>query len=314
MDHDPLNENPPREPSSQPRAGGALPKWLSCLSCGYDLRGSPPGGRCPECGATSLARSPRTLARFGGEAWLQNASRRIRFWSVALVAIPPTIVVAGVPVLFPPGPTLSWYVLTTIALIIVWMSMSALAVGVWALTARHPTIDRGEPPINSRRLTRASLLTGIAALLIALTCPENILWTRWWGLFWVVLALPMGPAGVVGALGFTCRVAHLYQIVRARRAWRFSVLVGELYAAVCVLNTVIVVASGAIWMGNVFAAPGLGLLVGGLGLLSLCTPCLLRNHLWVACAELAREKARIVQMPAADKVDDVHFPSARPAP
>jgi len=26
-----------------------------CESCGYDLRGSPPGGACPECGASTSA-------------------------------------------------------------------------------------------------------------------------------------------------------------------------------------------------------------------------------------------------------------------
>lgn len=302
MDNDPpsqVNE------SSRPPAATTLREGLLRISCGYDLRGSPPGGRCPECGTKSPARNLLNLARFGGEAWLQNASRRIRFWSVASVAIPPTIIVAGVPVLYPPGPTASWYVRTALALIIVWVSMSALAVGVWALTARHPAIDRDEPPINSRRLTRASLLTGIAALLIALTCPENILWTRWWGLCCVVMALPMGPAGVVGVLGLTYRVADLYQVVGARRTRLFSALVGELYVAVCLLNAVIVVASGAIWMGNVFAAAGLEFLIGGLGLLSLCTPCLLKNHLWVACAELAKQQNAVTMPRAAEETDEV---------
>ncbi len=50
---------------------------LPCFFCGYDLRGSPPAGKCPECGRSLIDAVP----------FLDTMARRRAGWVIALVCL-----------------------------------------------------------------------------------------------------------------------------------------------------------------------------------------------------------------------------------
>lgn len=78
MDHQPLL-------AVELDAAGSIAVDLGCLSCGYNLRGLAPGGRCPECGVAIGRSAHGDLLRFCSPRWLRTITRGINLLILGLV-------------------------------------------------------------------------------------------------------------------------------------------------------------------------------------------------------------------------------------
>ncbi len=56
----------------EPKPLGVIRKIAPCTSCGYNLHGVPPDGRCPECGAVIGPSLRRVLIRFSHPRWVSD--------------------------------------------------------------------------------------------------------------------------------------------------------------------------------------------------------------------------------------------------
>ena len=78
MDHQPL-------PATALDAAGSIAVDLSCLNCGYNLRGLDPNGCCPECGV-AIGRSVHgDLLRFCSPRWVRRIAQGINLLILGLV-------------------------------------------------------------------------------------------------------------------------------------------------------------------------------------------------------------------------------------
>lgn len=289
-----MNHSPPSQvnESSRPAAATTLREGLLCISCGYDFRGSPPGGRCPECGATSLAKNPRTLARFGGEAWLRNAARGVRLWALAITAFLPLTLVFAAQLGGIPGDMESnaWWVLLGLVIIGCDLSTVVAAYGYWAMSAFHPVIDRAERRINVRRIMRlAFALVLLGTLANPIHCLP-VLWSPLGGVLSGVCALSFGSGIPIGVLGLTWRVASLCRLAGADRPAQTVRLAGLAFAVMWVVGAASLISMN---LFNRLPPGGAGVLAVAtllLGLSTLYTPCYLISHLRAALEEMAGVK------------------------
>lgn len=207
MDHDPPSQDLHRVDSSQPRTESMPSEGLFCVSCDYDLRGLEVEGDCPECGRpiVSSINPPEALA--GDLRWTKRAARSMRLFvrgiAVSLLAVPLGALAAsrqGAPSLW------RWIpLLASLVCFALWGNV------LWALTARHKTLDSGMAEPEPRRVARMTFIvscTGGAAVLL-LPYPG---WVPWWIVAAIVLALPVGITGPVGAWGWSRRIQQIAQL------------------------------------------------------------------------------------------------------
>lgn len=113
---------------------------ISCVRCGYDLRGLPDSGNCPECGLP-VARSnvPSVELRHAPPRWLASLS-----WGARLVLAVPLLTVAYGWFVSGrlPARSLEMYVAPQAALCV------AFAAGVWLLTRSQPRFGPSRPALR----------------------------------------------------------------------------------------------------------------------------------------------------------------------
>ncbi len=160
---EPFDEPPPR-----PAITEVVEAGIGCRRCGYELRGLPAGGRCPECG-TLVARSLHgDLLRYSDERYLAALHRGVVL-ILAAVAAQLVIVVLSIVVGFsmawarPPATTLPFLVSLAAAAVSL-----VLLLGWWLFSAPDPAFagtDRGTTARGVVRATVASeaLLTAAGA-------------------------------------------------------------------------------------------------------------------------------------------------------
>ena len=168
----PPDHAPDRSASHVTEIRGDLP----CTECGYNLRGLPITGHCPEC-ATPVERTCRPdLLGFANRTWVRGLRRGLtRVYASMACAIT--------------GFTL-WVVLMTAAsngagtLLImailgcatpVWLLLCAglLAGGVFDLTTQEPRVTYIEPPGSWRRRLRLGCLVLVGLILLAVLLPTS---------------------------------------------------------------------------------------------------------------------------------------------
>jgi hypothetical protein len=103
-----------------------------CYRCGYDLRGLPPGGNCPECGLpVERSAAPGDVLWHAPPAWLAKLS-----WGARLILLAP--VLGWVYAAYLRGsvtwPRVEGYYLAPVAFALMF------AAGVWLVTARQPHV------------------------------------------------------------------------------------------------------------------------------------------------------------------------------
>lgn len=147
-------------------ARGGLEHDLFCASCGYNLRGLAPDGKCPECG-TPVSRSIYGIyLRYCDAAWVEKLRRggSLLRWSIVLSIL--LAVSAGlVGGLFgarggPPPPAFGIAAFLIQAAVQVMGLMAAFLV-----TTQEPRIALTEDPITLRKVVRVCALAGFTGFL-----------------------------------------------------------------------------------------------------------------------------------------------------
>ena len=109
---------------------GRIARDMRCLSCGYNLRGLLPDGRCPECGIAVGRSAYGDVLRYCDPTWVESLASGAN-WVVASILVAILMAVAGLGVAAASG-TASSGVFGLVG------GLVAL-VGYWKLTAPDPS-------------------------------------------------------------------------------------------------------------------------------------------------------------------------------
>ena len=143
---------------------------IPCIHCGYNLRGLPGGGRCPECG-TAMARSLRgDLLSAADPHWLQRVSRGQALVYAGCVALVTHLFLYNVS---SGGVSLgSWIVVKALrassvvdTVLEAFLSAAVallLLLGAFRTTTLDPRLSLTEQPIALRRFVRLSIVALVA--------------------------------------------------------------------------------------------------------------------------------------------------------
>lgn len=149
---------------------------LPCVECGYDLRGQPPDGHCPECDAAVERALAGDALRVSSRGWLialHNGLRLLSLSFATLVFVCPALALTLYVRPWNQPAERLWAALTIGATL---GAVIAAFVGLILVTRRDPRDQNRAPGWDARRRTRAATI--LIAVLVAL------------------LALGMGPFGL----------------------------------------------------------------------------------------------------------------------
>ncbi len=123
---------------------------VTCIHCGYNLRGLLPSGRCPECGSNIIDSVRGDLLKFADPAWLDKLrfGTSLKLWSILLAIL--SGVAAAALALFSSFSSLGQII-----------GLEAGAVGLWAtflITTQEPRLSLGEDPFTLRKVIRGCAL------------------------------------------------------------------------------------------------------------------------------------------------------------
>ncbi len=160
----------PGPPSVEPARAASLTTDVPCVQCGYNLRGLPEGGRCPECG-TPIARSLRgNLLSTADPAWLERVYRGQAVVCAGCLALMAHFVFYNVS--GSGGSLGTWVIVHTLgassvvdAVLEGVLSAAApllLLLGAFSTTSLDPRLSLTEQPIALRRFVRLSMVALVA--------------------------------------------------------------------------------------------------------------------------------------------------------
>lgn len=155
---------PPRSdaPSTDgPPAHEPIARDVACIRCGYNLRGLPAEGRCPECGSGVLQSLRGDLLQFQHPAYVRRlaAGAALVLWGLLAMGACALGVVAALA--WSPADTLSLHALLYGLVILA----GALAVtGAWLVTSREPTRPANRREQALRWAVRVLTAVGLLAL------------------------------------------------------------------------------------------------------------------------------------------------------
>lgn len=151
----PLADDPPPPAPPWP---DVVPDGPTCRRCGYELRGLPMRGQCPEC-ALPVARSLRgNLLEYSDPAYVGRLATGAMVVEIAIVALC-LVPIVGLLVLFidesgaAPGRTVAGVFRPVGAAVSIAAAMAAL-VGMFVLTSRDPGLVGADESDRARRVTR----------------------------------------------------------------------------------------------------------------------------------------------------------------
>jgi hypothetical protein len=133
---------------------------LPCVSCGYNLRGLDPSGRCPEC-ATPIADSMRgDLLRFSNPEWLRKVrwGSRILYWEGIVLVAGTVLTMMVFPMPYP-----SYVPLLCASAVAYW---AVYAVATLLLTATEPRLSLIATRGALWYLARGASMMGLMAALL----------------------------------------------------------------------------------------------------------------------------------------------------
>lgn len=202
---------------------------LLCMECGYNLRGLPADGNCPECG--TLIRHSRRNADllYADVDWLASIVRGQQFIlagaAIGLVLIPFTV-----------GALFAEGVGAVIGLLLIQISPMLILFGTFHLTMREPNVYERPRATLIRRLARIALALASILLLIPFVLFLSGVWIDWIDLLFAV--------GLGALMTYAACILHVYHALsrraghnRLRRAAAVLCLLVMLIAIPLVVST-----------------------------------------------------------------------------
>lgn len=172
---------------------------VACHGCGYNLRGLPVTGRCPECSAPVRVALAGDMLHFADPAWLDRLDRGARLVRPLLIWGGFAPLVIGVAAFYLPNSG-KWlpYVAGAASLLIATVFMR----GMWLFASPDPAGGsrtwKGDPAVHIRFALVALLVTVAITVMVRVMSSSQNAW------LWVqLLGAPLGASGLVGALA-TC--------------------------------------------------------------------------------------------------------------
>lgn len=119
---------------------------LLCVGCGYNLRGTPEDGACPECDVPAVLSIHPTVLRNANPHWLGNLRRGAQLKLLTVVVAVGIVVMSRIV----PGPSWSDDAWRTIGL----LTHGLLYAGTLLMTTQEPRCSLTESPTSLRRAVR----------------------------------------------------------------------------------------------------------------------------------------------------------------
>lgn len=148
---------PPMPSSMAVTNDGVVTSDTACRKCGYNLRGMPTDGRCPECGIAVAMSLQGDLLRFSEPDWLGNLRRGVNLIlaGIALIVI---MVIGEIAITMRGTSPLMVQSMATIGGLFAGLLMIG---GAWLLTAPDPSGVGEDKYGTSRKIIRVALLVGL---------------------------------------------------------------------------------------------------------------------------------------------------------
>jgi MFS family permease len=137
---------------------------LSCIYCGYNLRGLAMTGRCPECGH-SVDRSVRgDLLRYANRKWLRKMSLGLSlvFFPVMSIIISALAAFFIIPLALA---DIAPWLLAVWGILVFVVGPITILIGLYLATAREPRAEWHENAQRRRRMVRILVISSVFAIL-----------------------------------------------------------------------------------------------------------------------------------------------------
>ncbi len=220
---------------------------LSCMICGYNLRGLQTGGACPECG-TDIARSRQgDLLKFADRNWLNGAHRGTFLLSASTTTIMLSLMamVAMQFVFLSLLKSPAWASVFAVVLgSVVFASVLLMIFGVWMITKQEPRVSLTEQAASSRRLATGALLAVLILFPVCTVVPQPFA-------HWVRLA-----AGISFVVGMANCLRYLETLARripddrlvgqVRRRYKGLLGFGLLFCCLATIGAVVPISATAL--------------------------------------------------------------------
>jgi hypothetical protein len=181
---------------------GRIAGDLSCLKCGYNLRGLEPNSACPECG-TAIGRSAHgDLLRFCDPEWVRRLASGANWISAGIIC---SILGGGAAGGIGAATGLArggWPASPVAAIISAVFGLVGL-IGYWKVTTADPGKPQEESQISARSLVRLAMVT---TFLLGPINASVAQFSPLWGSLLTILA------GVVGLVGTVCIFVYARQL------------------------------------------------------------------------------------------------------
>lgn len=255
-------------------AAAALPYALvhgdtACRRCGYNLRGLPSAGTCPECGTPVSVSTQGDLLRYSDPTWLATLAKgtTLILWGLLIAVV---VALLGGLLAFATGKM-------PLGPLIGLVGGAVMLYGSWLLTEPDPSGLGEDRMITARRLVRVCLAVSLLQNLTEIAGPalRSLPAAFLMGLVIGGLASIAGVVGYIAQLlylgGLASRIPDPALVERARMLrWGVGLSLGGMVLFGTVLGVVAGLASGGAFGGPGGTTTGMAAGLGGLVVVGGC--------------------------------------------